>query len=440
MPTESKETNQQITPYSNERCEEVQVIVDRMPTKGAIYIAVIVSILVVIAFTLSCIISYPDTVDGNISLTAGAAPIRLVAKVNGQLQLYHKDGDIVQRKELLASIQNAAVVKDVLELETLLYMPFDTLEYGALEPLKNSMGEISDVFNQYLLALNLFKQHLESDLYTTAIINLQSQIASDRQILRHVNAGREISRDALNLSSKELYKDSLLFAHKAITEQDLDKQRTSYLNAFESFWNTESNGATVQARINKNEIEIKRVNLEQNETREKLLSDALGKRSNLLNQIFVWKERYLLISPIAGELEFLGFWRNYCFVEAGKDVLSIIPKQNGLFGEVRIPAFGAGKVKIGQLVNVKINNYPYDEYGLLKGEIKRISKIPSQFKTKDGDVDSYLAIVNFPNGAVTNYGITLNIDFESKGTAEIITKNKKLIERLFDNLKSLGTK
>lgn len=34
-----------------------------------------------------------------------------------------------------------------------------------------------------------------------------------------------------------------------------------------------------------------------------------------------------------------------------------------------------------------------------------------------------------------NYGSQLDAKFEIKGLAEIITKNKKLIERLFDNLK-----
>jgi len=58
---------------SKELSEEVQIIVDRMPTKGATYVAIAVTVMVIVAFVLSCVISYPDTVDGYISLTAGAA-------------------------------------------------------------------------------------------------------------------------------------------------------------------------------------------------------------------------------------------------------------------------------------------------------------------------------------------------------------------------------
>jgi hypothetical protein len=50
-------------------------------------------------------------------------------------------------------------------------------------------------------------------------------------------------------------------------------------------------------------------------------------------------------------------------------------------------------------------------------------------------VDSYLLIVSFPKGLITNYGTKLDFKFETKGSAEIITKKRRLIERFFDNLK-----
>lgn len=101
-----------------------------------------------------------------------------------------------------------------------------------------------------------------------------------------------------------------------------------------------------------------------------------------------------------------------------------------------IPSYGAGKVENGQTANVKINNYPYDEYGLLKGVVKSVSRITKKMETPNGEIDSYLVIIDFPDGTTTNFGKYLPLDFETKGTAEIITKHKRLIERLFDNLKA----
>ena len=55
-------------------------------------------------------------------------------------------------------------------------------------------------------------------------------------------------------------------------------------------------------------------------------------------------------------------------------------------------------------------------------------------------MDNFPVILTFPDGTLTNFGKILPLDFETKGTVEIITKRKRLIERLFDNLKSKGEK
>ncbi len=111
-----------------------------------------------------------------------------------------------------------------------------------------------------------------------------------------------------------------------------------------------------------------------------------------------------------------------------------------MIGEVVISSHGAGKVEVGQSANVKVNNFPYDEYGLLKGGVSSISRLTNTTSTAEGVTDTYQTILSFPDGAITNFGKELPLDFETKGTAEIITKRKRLIERLFDNLKSKGEK
>lgn len=61
--------NGKIVEECPERCEEVQAIIDRMPTVGATWVAVITGILIGMIFLLGFIIKYPDTVDGQITIT-----------------------------------------------------------------------------------------------------------------------------------------------------------------------------------------------------------------------------------------------------------------------------------------------------------------------------------------------------------------------------------
>lgn len=91
-------------------------------------------------------------------------------------------------------------------------------------------------------------------------------------------------------------------------------------------------------------------------------------------------------------------------------------------------------------VNIKLHDYPYDEYGLLVGRVTSLSKSTSQITTPNGSVNIYRVHIGLPQGLTTNFGYTLNPNLETKGTAEIITKPRQLIERLFDNLKSKANK
>jgi hypothetical protein len=50
-------------------------------------------------------------------------------------------------------------------------------------------------------------------------------------------------------------------------------------------------------------------------------------------------------------------------------------------------------------------------------------------------VETYLITVDLPDGLTTNYGEILDFQHEISGTADIVIKERRLIERLFDNLK-----
>ena len=71
---------------------------------------------------------------------------------------------------------------------------------------------------------------------------------------------------------------------------------------------------------------------------------------------------------------------------------------------------------------VRFTNYPDEEFGTVEGRVSTISLVPSG--------DNYLVEITFPNQLTTNYGITLPIAQEMKATAEIVTADMRLIERL----------
>ena len=151
----------------------------------------------------------------------------------------------------------------------------------------------------------------------------------------------------------------------------------------------------------------------------------------LIAQINVWKQSYLMITPIEGIVNQIGVCRNNQNVNTGEALFTIMPlHQTCPEGKAFLPINGAGKVKIGQRVNVHINNFPDQEFGYLIGKIKSISNILN----KDG---YYVVEIEFPNGLVTSYGNSLPTTQQMMGTADIITADLRLIERFFMPVKKL---
>lgn len=67
-----------------------------------------------------------------------------------------------------------------------------------------------------------------------------------------------------------------------------------------------------------------------------------------------------------GKNEYLNFWPKNDFIGADTPVLSVIPYNNQLLSQNYLPSLGASKMAIGQDVIIRIDNYPYMEYGSMR--------------------------------------------------------------------------
>ena len=107
-------------------------------------------------------------------------------------------------------------------------------------------------------------------------------------------------------------------------------------------------------------------------------------------------------------------------------MLLVVPKVVNFEVQLKLPVYGAGKVKKGQRVLVRLDAYPHEEFGFLEGEISEMVPVA---------IDNYYrANVKLTNGLQTNTGKTLPIQPLLQGLAEIMLDDKKLSNRIFGTL------
>jgi len=86
--------------------------------------------------------------------------------------------------------------------------------------------------------------------------------------------------------------------------------------------------------------------------------------------------------------------------------------------------YRSGKVKNGQKINIKLSGYPYLEFGMIRGIVKSKSLVPAG--------DTYVIEVLLPDGLNTLYGYSLDFNQKMQGTAEIITDDVNLLQKILN--------
>ncbi|MGI9160366.1 MAG: hypothetical protein ACR2K1_11510, partial [Saprospiraceae bacterium] len=79
---------------------------------------------------------------------------------------------------------------------------------------------------------------------------------------------------------------------------------------------------------------------------------------------------------------------------------------------------------------VKLDGYPFHEFGSLAGTVKSKSLIPQD--------ETYNILVDLPGELKTNYGKRIPFEQQMQGQAEIVTEDKRFLERILEHVWSLG--
>ena len=142
-----------------------------------------------------------------------------------------------------------------------------------------------------------------------------------------------------------------------------------------------------------------------------------------------WEQNYLIISSTNGTVSFQQFLGENQFVKTDEAILSILPtNKEALVGRMSIPSINSGKVISGQKVLIKLDNYRYQEFGIVEGRVQNISLTPD-------DNGNYYVDVILPKGLRTSYNKTLTFDKELKGNAEIVIQDLEIIDAIFHQLR-----
>lgn len=416
------------------RSEEVQDILTAIPHWMVRWGNIVILIIIVLLFVFSWFIKYPDLVQTNIVITTQLPPEKLVANSTGKIEhIFVDDSSAIVKQTPLAIIENPANYNDVYTLKQFV----DAIDINHSDynfPIEEaSTLQLGGVESAYA---NFEKNYLEFSINRNLkpyLIDKQAQNfeqIQEESRLQLLVEQREIASRELSYKKTELERHKKLFEKGVIPAQEWEDKNVEYLQQEKNINSLTAQITTIRSSLNSLNKNKKTTLLSESKDDLILKRNVILAINQLKKAIADWELAYVIQASIEGKVTFLQIWKENQNITAGDQVFVIIPESNHFIGKVKATALNTGKIKVGQQVNIRLDNYPDREFGTVKGKVKSFSLIPDK-------ENNLLIDIDLPKGLKTSYNKELVFQQEMSGTADIVTEDLRLIERLLYQFRDL---
>jgi len=422
----------------NLRSEEINDLLGTPPRwiiRGGIGVVFVVVLTIIVG---SAFFQYPEIITAPVVVSTENPPSMVVARIGGKLSgLLVADGATVSKGDTLAMIQNTASLTDVGILQKRMLVTakavdgYDTLLLPNEEALLQ-LGEVQAPYATFTRSVADFRLFLRQDFHRKKMAALQKEQKEYKVYCTRLQSQLRLMERDLKISQNQFRRDSVLYTQKNIAALDYERAEQMLLakrSGLEQSKVSVSSATITLAKLEQEQVEL---SMAYSEKDAKLKSDLRLAYEQLVALLSAWEQQYLLRAASSGKLSYIRVWSLSQEVKAGESVFAVVAGDPGNpVGRIELPAQGAGKVKVGQAVNIKLDGYPFMEYGLLTGRVRLVSVAPSEGK--------YTVVVELPEEMETSYHKKVNLRGELSGNADISTEEASLLQRLLYPLRYLFT-
>ncbi len=214
-----------------------------------------------------------------------------------------------------------------------------------------------------------------SELSTLLSINGQ-QLQQRQQELSEMRSRKSSADRALELGMQELQKTRPLLASGAVSEVDILRLERDIARSRGEADQSTAQIARVQASIGEAQRKIQETEISFRNEARKELADVVGKL-NALNEGQVALtdkvDKAQVRSPVRGRVQRLLANTVGGVVQAGRDIVEIVPLDDNLVLEARMAPKDIAFIRPDQIATVKFTAYDFSIYGGLEAHVENIS-------------------------------------------------------------------
>jgi HlyD family secretion protein len=412
------------------RSEVVNAIIFRKPGIWDHWALFVFFLIMVFILGGTWFIKFPDIVQAHATLIALDAPKEIMVREDGKLiRLFVENEDLVIKNQTIAWIESTASHQEVINLDSMLTLGIQYITNNNSDKASflfksnfQNLGELQSQYQQFIIAWQQFNDYLVNGYYNKRI----KILLSDKEFLKKMHKALEqqniLMQQDLQLAEETFDSNNSLFKDKVISKQELRDQKGKLISKQMSLPQLESSILSNENLQISKQKEIDE--LEHNISQQKIIfQQALQTLKSATSE---WEKKYIIKAATNGKTIFSSPLQENYFLQSGKAIGFVNPSNSKYFAQITLPQNNFGKVEKGQKVHLRFDAYPYQEFGIVEGKLKYISKLPSD--------SGYLAYIELPQGLTTNYHQQIQYQNGLKSEALIITREARLSQRIYYSL------
>lgn len=414
------------------RSETMQDIMTRVPAWVTRWGTTVLVLFFAALFVFAAVIRYPDVVRGDAVLTTVRPPIGIHAPRAAIIDsLFVEEGGMVGVGDVLFTTRSetrlhpADAMRD--HISSMVVRPLDSLRSDSVPaPPRDALGELGDEYARHREAFGRLVFALERDPAPLTEAGLEGSVARLRAMNATLREQLSACRTEQALLETNARNDRDLRDRGVISERQYQETLTEFEEKRSACRDLEV--AMDANRVRMSELEVERITQDVSGDENILVrySEWLEAAEAYLVAFDAWSAENVVVAPVAGRVSFQGVRDAGQYVEPQERVLTLVQPDSPIRVTARLPQRDIGKVLPGQDVQLKLDGYDYYEFGAVMGRVEAISPV--------ADEDVYRVEVDLVDGLTTPQGHTLGFRQGMTATAEVITSERSVLQRLVGRL------
>ena len=366
-------------------------------------------------------------------------------------KIYVKNGDLVQKGKLLIEFDKTEVQAELnkakeeanrLEIER---ERIDRIRKLLTKKNYANKKKVSKLINDFARLSVVFKENGGSDYFKEQNALLKAEVIEIQSGVNRINAQvnsnkksqliiqAEISRGNASL---KLEKERFIISKKLLNKHTIS--RASHLDALSAYTNIQKEQDIYRRKLEQSKSNERTFQAEKQSFLSTRVSNYLLRSSEIESRLSILKEDLVAIkrrlsgmklsAPETGFVDQLTVFTIGGVIQAGQELMRIVPNDNKMEIEALFTNSDIGFIVKDQQVNIKLDAFPSERFGLLKGVVTNVSADAIEVPTKGwGFVVRIKPDTPYLKTIITRYQLRSGMT----ATIDIITGERSLISYFF---------